>query len=150
VGSVMNGSEDAAFCGSRRANDCDFRRVVGVHRLGNLQARPDSPAFARALVRAALADHSDEFIHRAELITSELVTNAVIHAEPPIELRIAVDSGRVTVAVLDSSEGQPVVRHPGERASHHGRGLLIVDDLADVWGVDKTDKGKTVWFTARI
>jgi anti-sigma regulatory factor (Ser/Thr protein kinase) len=91
---------------------------------------------------AGLADLADT----AALLTSELVTNAVLHARRPPSLGVAVSDGQLVVDV-----GDPDPRHPqldwAGAYGEHGRGLAIVDALADDWGVRQTpDGGKSVWF----
>jgi len=110
-----------------------------------LAADVASPAQARALVRRMLrlweADGESEI---AELLTSELVTNAVRHAASEIMLRVEVDDLRVRVEVTDTSAAMPRIR---ETPDVGGYGLRIVDELATRWGVESIpDDGKTVWF----
>jgi anti-sigma regulatory factor (Ser/Thr protein kinase) len=84
----------------------------------------------------------------AELITSELVTNAVIHARTPITVRIVPNDEGARVEVVDGSELMPGPR-TATVASRGGRGLTLVDHLARAWGVNRTTAGKTVWFVVR-
>lgn len=92
----------------------------------------------------------DEAIAAAELMISELVTNAVVHGGTPIriDLHHREQPDLVRAAVTDGGEGQPVPRNPDEQ-DPHGRGLLIVRSLADDWGVAEYEAGKCVWFTLR-
>ena len=85
----------------------------------------------------------------AELLSSELVTNAVVHAHSSVELCAArEDDGRLRVDVFDQGPGQVRPReHAMERADEGGRGLAIVATLASSWGVDREGNGKSVWFT---
>jgi anti-sigma regulatory factor (Ser/Thr protein kinase) len=83
------------------------------------------------------------------LLTSELVTNAVVHPEHPegasIGLRISADEGWVRVEVADSGQGfDPAELRPDERAVG-GRGLLVVDRGAARWGISRDDRF-SVWF----
>ncbi|HVB26790.1 MAG TPA: ATP-binding protein [Mycobacteriales bacterium] len=90
------------------------------------------------------------------LLTSELVTNAARHARTDIELTLAVAEGSIEVGVADHEPRPPRPRHrrgtplpPIETpnwVSEAGRGLLIVDVLADEWGVEERRNGKQVWF----
>ena len=111
-----------------------------------LSATTDSPAVARTLVREEMSGCDDRSVVVAELIVSELVTNAVVHAETSIELEFERTDNTVRAAVTDEGTGRPTVRHPGI-ADEHGRGLLIVRSLADEWGVVERANGKSVWFT---
>jgi anti-sigma regulatory factor (Ser/Thr protein kinase) len=80
------------------------------------------------------------------LVVSELVTNAIMHGAPPIEVRTTVDD---EVVRIDVSDGDPKtggvrVRHPP--ADHiGGLGLHLVEMLADRWGTVANASGKTVW-----
>jgi anti-sigma regulatory factor (Ser/Thr protein kinase) len=112
-----------------------------------LAAHPTSVGAARRLVRAATARAvPPELVETAELLVSELVTNAVVHAGTPVEIGVAVlEDLTVMVTVSDGSPHVPVTRDYAETAST-GRGLVLVQELADHWGVDLTPAGKSVWF----
>lgn len=77
----------------------------------------------------------------AELLTSELVTNAVLHAQAPVHLEAVVRGGFVMVLVADSGGGPEL-----DSRIHHGRGLPIVTALAHRCGGWTTDEGARVWF----
>ena len=103
---------------------------------------------ARHFTRAALArlDVPSAVIDDAELLVSELVTNAVLHARSSSRVEINRENGRVRVTVRDESAEQPRLRNGGADATT-GRGLLLVDRLAHSWGVDRSGiSGKVVWF----
>ncbi|WP_205471468.1 SpoIIE family protein phosphatase [Nocardioides sp. SYSU D00038] len=78
------------------------------------------------------------------LVTSELVTNALVHARPPIDLAVRANDGRVQVEVRDRAVLRPRRRRPDDD-DEHGRGLNIVEALADDWGTHAAESGKTVW-----
>ncbi|MRK02672.1 SpoIIE family protein phosphatase [Aeromicrobium sp. S22] len=79
------------------------------------------------------------------LITSELVTNAMVHGGAPVELRLRCAGTQVLVEVQDDAAGEmPRPRDPAQ-TDEHGRGLHIVDALSDEWGTRGTERGKTVW-----
>ncbi|GAU64846.1 hypothetical protein SSP35_01_01820 [Streptomyces sp. NBRC 110611] len=83
----------------------------------------------------------------AELLVSELVTNAVKAQVPPapeIGVRFTLTDGRLRLEVHDSSDELPMMNQ-AEEDEECGRGLLLVDVLASGWGVDRDDTGKTVW-----
>jgi anti-sigma regulatory factor (Ser/Thr protein kinase) len=81
-----------------------------------------------------------------ELLTSEVVTNALLHASSAEELIIHLGAHRVRVEVSDSSPEPPVKRRI-DVAAASGRGLTIVDRMASKWGVDHNRQGgKRVWF----
>ena len=88
-------------------------------------------------------------IETAELLATELVTNVVVHVGSPSELRIDSRPAVVRVEVRDHGAGVPAVDTPTVDGVR-GRGLVIVDGMADAWGVDPIpDDGKTVWFELR-
>src|SRR4051812_46929692 len=83
--------------------------------------------------------------HDAELVTSELVTNAIEHAATPVTVRVSHAVDRFRVEVMDSSAIPPAVRDLLSDEDS-GRGLHLVERLTDAWGVDSSDVGKTIWF----
>ena len=81
-----------------------------------------------------------------ELLTTEVVANAVLHGRGPVCIDLTCESGCVRVVVADASPHLPVVRHVGTGATG-GRGMALVDALADRWGSSSTPgRGKSVWF----
>ena len=107
-----------------------------------------SPARARYLLRRSLkAAGLDHLVDDALLLATELVTNAVVHAGTSIELRIDTSEGGLRLEVLDASPGSsPVVRDKPESAREGGRGMFLLDALAEEWGTTHTRTGKSVWF----
>ena len=106
----------------------------------------NSPHVARVFLGHALRRwHLDGLSDVTGLLGTELVANVVTHVGGPMTLRAVLDGSRVRVEIDDPSPIRPVVRHPGV-SEEHGRGMLLVDQLADVWGVDWRPDGKTVWF----
>lgn len=82
----------------------------------------------------------------AELLVSELVTNALRHGRPPVELRIRVGQGRVLrIEVLDGADGAEPVKSEAPLNAVSGRGLGIVAALAVRWGTEPVEAGKLVW-----
>jgi anti-sigma regulatory factor (Ser/Thr protein kinase) len=105
----------------------------------------DAPQAARRLVREWLPEDLDgETVQSAELLVSELVTNAVVHGRGRLILRGELDDDRLLVEVIDDGDGfERTVRQRGVD-SVGGRGLAIVDALASRWGIHE---GTThVWF----
>lgn len=96
---------------------------------------------ARAFTEAGLDARETQVL---VLLVSELVTNALVHARPPVRLVIDVDDERTRVEVLDAATRVPHVRSATVSALG-GRGLALVDDLATRWGTRVDDDGKTVW-----
>lgn len=110
-------------------------------------AEPASVAQARQHLVEALEDWGEAAaVEVVELLVSELVTNAVLHAGSPVELVVRRQPGRVRVEVGDDSSMAPHRRDSDEEATV-GRGVDMVEMLAEQWGVD-TDvaDGKVVWF----
>jgi serine phosphatase RsbU (regulator of sigma subunit)/anti-sigma regulatory factor (Ser/Thr protein kinase) len=114
------------------------------------QAETDRIAAARADVRATLRNWAvPELVDAAELLVSELLTNVLVHTDGDAlltaELTGPEGHRRLRVVVNDQSDDLPHRRNPGEMASS-GRGLLLLDALADAWGVEPRGKGKSTWF----
>ncbi len=80
------------------------------------------------------------------LLTSELTANAVDLGVGEVVVTVRCIKGRLRVEVHDFGYGMPQVLHPGAVDQGGGRGLMIVDQLADDWGVDQFLPGKIVWF----
>jgi hypothetical protein len=107
---------------------------------------PTSPAGARRFVTEVLdgsrwTDSTSVLV----LLTSELVTNAVIHAETPLDVIVRSTSDRVRVEVVDGSTRAPL-RRLARTVDEWGRGLGVVETLSSRWGVQCADWGKSVWF----
>jgi anti-sigma regulatory factor (Ser/Thr protein kinase) len=81
----------------------------------------------------------------ALLLTSELVTNAVLHGRSQVTLEVDVDAGRLHVSVVDENSRRPWPV-PEDPNALDGRGLALVDAVADSWGVEDRPMGKAVWF----
>lgn len=79
------------------------------------------------------------------LLVSEVATNALLHGSGDVRVTVDGDSTRLRVDVADASPRMPVQRNPPDDAEG-GRGLALVSVLADDWGVDPLDPGKSVWF----
>lgn len=82
----------------------------------------------------------------AELLTSELVTNALVHTDRDAVVTATVGPQALRVEVRDFVAHRPRVRIPEASESTHGRGLVLVQSLADAWGVRAHGVGKSVWF----
>ncbi|HXH79578.1 PAS domain S-box protein [Nocardioides sp.] len=112
----------------------------------NLPAEPMTAGQARRAVRRALevagATHLRDV---AELVVSELVTNAVVHAGTMVSLRITAEPAALRVEVEDGSVRLPIRRTWTDTAGT-GRGLRIVEEHADRWDAQLTNGGKVVWF----
>ncbi len=114
------------------------------HVTWKLAAELTSARRARLLVRRRLRRWGlAELVPMAELLASELVTNAVRYAHGAIALRLVREGGLVC-EVLDDSAALPRLRHAGDD-DERGRGLQVVSQLAQRWGARRTPTGKVVW-----
>ena len=100
---------------------------------------------ARRKVRALVPTWPTECSAALQLLVDELVTNAVLHARSDAELVATIDGRRARVEVHDKSTRRPTALHYGP-SSVTGRGLHLVEALAQRWGVDEVSGGKVVWF----
>ncbi|BBC38369.1 uncharacterized protein SGFS_096630 [Streptomyces graminofaciens] len=109
---------------------------------------PEALTEARHMIRAAVrAWGGNRRADEIELVADELITNALMHTEGSAIVTMRVLTGpdrRLRVEVEDSSSALPRRREAGE-SGVSGRGLLLVDRLADVWGVEARGGGKCVW-----
>ena len=113
---------------------------------GRFERDPGSPAKARALVRQVLAAWDcDDLDDVASLLTTEVVANAVRYAADEIALRVSRDDEVVRVEVHDSNPVLPEGRRVA-RGATSGRGLHVVEALAQRWGAQRDGTGKIVWF----
>jgi anti-sigma regulatory factor (Ser/Thr protein kinase) len=116
-------------------------------------AVPASGGSARRFVAAALErwGAGRPLVEVATLLTSELVTNAYRHASTAARVVVRrVDHGTTfVVEVQDEGTGQIELRPVGQE-SESGRGLQIVDALADRWGTDAVPEGSLVWFELHL
>jgi anti-sigma regulatory factor (Ser/Thr protein kinase) len=123
-------------------------RTTGLTRV-DLPPATDAAATARAEVRAALPDQDEEVVATACLLADELVANAVTHAGAPFQLVLDRAPRRLTVEVVDWSTEAPEVLDV-EPDAVAGRGLHLLDGLADEWGISLHSPGKSVWFTVAL
>lgn len=113
----------------------------------DLPAELASARKARSFVAecAARMDRA-EMVETAQLLVSELVTNAVAHAGTAVEVECVPTEGGLRVSVWDGSRFLPSPGRPDEW-DERGRGLVLVDTLASRWGAHRhSDNGKAVWF----
>ncbi|MBP2703186.1 ATP-binding protein [Microbispora sp. RL4-1S] len=112
-----------------------------------LPAVPASVASARSLVRRELTRWGlDAMVDDCSLVVSELASNVVRHGGTVFTLRLGSNGTWVYGEIFDQGEGLPRQRE-ADMDSTDGRGLLIVRELADDWGVVRSARGgKTVWF----
>lgn len=101
---------------------------------------------ARRWVQSQMSEWGlDELADTVALLASEIVTNALIHAGTPIRLRMVQAGPGVRVEVQDGSVVPPIRRRYSATATT-GRGLQLLEHLADTWGWAPHIDGKTVWF----
>ncbi|MFF9508451.1 SpoIIE family protein phosphatase [Streptomyces sp. NPDC014724] len=112
------------------------------------QSDPEALSSARHMIRAAVrAWGAKTRADEVELAADELITNALMHTDGGAIVTIRVLTGperRLRVDVEDRSSALPRRRDAGE-AGVSGRGLMLVDRLADLWGVESRGSGKSVW-----
>jgi anti-sigma regulatory factor (Ser/Thr protein kinase) len=109
-----------------------------------LDNHTSAAGFARRRVRELIGDH--DRIDDLLLCVSEVVTNAVIHAGTLTHLTFVCDDDVVRVEVVDRSPAKVPRRAEPGPASESGRGIRLVDLLADRWGVAVDPRQKSVWF----
>ncbi len=125
------------------------RLPAGSHESWTLPNDPAAVRRARGLVRAQLADWGlEELSYTAELLASELVTNAVRYSPGTLELRLLRERTLV-IEVMDRSAALPRLRRAADD-DEGGRGLLVVSEFARRWGTRRTALGKVVWCDLRL
>lgn len=112
-----------------------------------LPPRPSSAAQARRFVNTALDATDASSREIGVLLTSELVTNAVLYAQGSITIRVSARDSVFRIAVSDGIAADVHPRQVGIDATS-GRGLALVERLSSAWGVDVSEEGdgKEVWF----
>jgi anti-sigma regulatory factor (Ser/Thr protein kinase) len=129
--------------------------VVDLHASLELAPARRAPRLARAFAADTLESWAvpAEEVEAVQLVVSELVTNAVLHApeSTSITLELVLTREAVRVMVSDGSSHEP--RPPWRQASwsaQGGRGVTLVDTIADRWGTEpRSPRGKTVWCELR-
>jgi anti-sigma regulatory factor (Ser/Thr protein kinase) len=111
---------------------------------------PAAPATARELLTERLGERTPaDTLHDLHLLTTELVTNAVLHARADtIVMQVAADRARVRVSVTDpgATDAVPEVQ-PLDPEATGGMGLFLVEQISSSWGVERTPDGSNrVWF----
>ncbi|MCF2533047.1 ATP-binding protein [Yinghuangia soli] len=118
--------------------------VLSLHLPATVEAVPRARHALRGSVRADIAA---EPLDTLELLVSELVTNAVQHAPQTSTVTVELlRTGRtLRIAVTDAGALLPRPRTPVQSADEHGRGLMLVEALAEDWGSRPVPGGKVVW-----
>ena len=109
---------------------------------------PGSTPAARRFVLGHLGDIPADLRDAISVMVSELAMNAVQHAGTPFEVSVELTADTLRVTVTDSAAGRPTAQPMPPPSSGRGRGLQIVQNLADDWGVAMPGHGagKSVWF----
>jgi anti-sigma regulatory factor (Ser/Thr protein kinase) len=144
VGVCRSGQHNGPRVHPRSCDDVD-------HPLRSIPASRQAPSEARRHVADACAGWPPARLRIAHLLTTEVVTNAVVHGRGDVGLRILGDPQVLRVEVSDNSPELPRVRPLGAPTQRGGRGLHIVTAMATDWGVRSRGDagGKTVWFELR-
>ncbi|MFE5243644.1 MULTISPECIES: SpoIIE family protein phosphatase [unclassified Streptomyces] len=139
--------DDVALLVLRRSPDIGSPRAPRLHQYIH-QADPQGLSEARSIVRQALKDWDlAGLADDAELVTGELLVNVLLHTEGGAVLTLEVlpePVRRIRLSVQDRSSVWPRRRTPGE-TSTSGRGLLLLDAVAERWGIEPRGEGKAVW-----
>ncbi|WBB81477.1 SpoIIE family protein phosphatase [Micromonospora sp. WMMD882] len=115
-------------------------------------AEPTAPSRVRRWMTAQLSAWQvpESIVGAAVLCTSELTTNALLHAGTAARVEIDLSAERLLVSVADSGTRGAVTKTQTDTLSSRGRGLGLIEQLSDAWGTDPTVRGSTVWFEILI
>jgi hypothetical protein len=142
AGLIFAADSDAAFAAAMAK--AGARPAASELRV-RLRPVPDACRQVRVLVAQACSTwRRSELAATAALVATELVANVVRHAHTTMEFTFGVRDGRVSMTVRDHSRMLPKPTDPGI-TSAGGRGLRLVRDLSEAWGVLPVTDGKVVW-----
>jgi len=112
---------------------------------------PEAVSAARHYVVDLLADVPRAIVDEVAVMVSELATNCVRHTDTDFTVNVEHSRDRIRIEVTDRGDGVPTVRVP-DATEPSGRGLRIVRELADEFGVEPATgtPGKTVWFVLQL
>ncbi|CAL9610950.1 hypothetical protein SUDANB108_05656 [Streptomyces sp. enrichment culture] len=136
-------AEDGTDDVTERAPAPQLRRRLGR---ADLRAVPEARRALRELLGQWGKPGRPDISDVAELLTSELVTNAIVHTDHDAVLTATVGPRGLHVEVRDFVARRPRLRMPAADEGTNGRGLFLVQSLADAWGVRPHGVGKAVWF----
>ncbi|MEV4707424.1 SpoIIE family protein phosphatase [Actinoplanes sp. NPDC049316] len=129
-------------------------RAVALSRSATMlvPAEPTGPSRVRQWMTNRLREWAvpETVIGAAILCTSELTTNALLHAGTPAQVHIDLSAERLLVSVADEGTRGSVTRARTDALSSRGRGLGLIEELSDTWGTDPAVRGSTVWFEMLI
>jgi len=117
-----------------------------VRSLDKMTGDAGSIPTARRRVKSLIAGFRDDLAATAELLTDELLTNAVQHGGGKFDLVASIEADRLRVVVSDVCPSAPVTVYPSGHQLERGRGMTIVDAMASNWGIERSDSTKAVWF----
>lgn len=120
----------------------------GQRAVTRLPSDPTSVPAARRFASQAVHDFggSAETLDTTRLLVTELTTNSVVHAHSPIRLSVVPERDRVRIEVRDDDPTPPEAPREPNPDAESGRGLWLVDALAVDWGINRNERGKTIWF----
>ncbi|MDT0464818.1 ATP-binding protein [Streptomyces gibsoniae] len=102
-----------------------------------------------ALAQNLGAPLQNDTLETVELLASELIANAVLHSAGPCDVVVTRNAERLRVEVTDTDPALPSTV-AADLNDESGRGLLLIEALADAWGVKPEPEGKTMWFEIRL
>ena len=125
---------------------CDPERpTYGFTVAAAVEAVPSARRQVAVLVGKLGFSISEETVETVELLASEVIANAVLYSAAPCDVAVMRSDERLRVEVTDTDPSLPSAVEAGPD-DERGRGLLLVDALADAWGVQPESPGKTTWF----
>ena len=133
-----------AVRGRRPSESCLPTPEVAGESARCFDATADAPGQARRFVAGALPTSEPELSETAQLVVTELATNAVSHAKSAFSVAVSFRPEVMRIAVRDAGPDDPIPRRPPAEATS-GRGLLVVEAVARRWGVRRLPRGKAVW-----
>jgi anti-sigma regulatory factor (Ser/Thr protein kinase) len=111
---------------------------------------PESVPLARRFAADTLRGAPEDAVDAVAMMVSELASNCIRHTESGFKLEISLTAHEIRVEATDRGSDQPRMR-TAEPTDPDGRGLQIIDMLAETWGTEpQPGQGKTVWFTVAI
>jgi anti-sigma regulatory factor (Ser/Thr protein kinase) len=130
---------------ARRVGTCNVMRLGEPAVAIVLPRTSSAPGAARAFVQEHLSARTRPEVRDAVgLCVSELVTNAIDHAQPPYRLRLSERGRTLRIELEDATVDPPFVRSQ-DPLQARGRGMYLIETLSRAWGVLPSDHGKTVW-----
>lgn len=115
--------------------------MVEIHTFGHSTT---SIGEARRFVSGCLRSCEPEVVSSVALMVSELVSNVILHSQGSFTVSVEITIETIRIEVSDFGSGTPTLRSPSS-SDPSGRGLQIVAQLADDWGIISNTDGNTVW-----